>query len=202
MFDGGKLMEENLKETKNFFDSMANKWDTVCYHDPDKLKAITTLGNITENAKVADIACGTGVLFKDILIHNPSALWGVDLSDKMLEEASKKFNDERINLWQGDYSKFDQKDFDCVFIYSAYPHFPNKSEFARKTASILKKGGRFILAHSESRHEINHRHSQGAEHVSDILSEVSEERRHFDELFDIDITADTEFIYIISGTKK
>ncbi len=195
-------MDEHLKETKSFFDSMATKWDTMCIHNPDKIKAITALGNITENAKVADIACGTGILFNDILSHNPSVLWGVDLSDKMLEEASKKFNDERIKLWQGDYNEFNQRDFDCIFIYSAYPHFPDKSKFAQKTASILKKGGRFVLAHSESRNEINHRHSQGAQHVSDILLEVSAERKYFDELFDIDITADTDFIYIISGTKK
>lgn len=195
-------MDEHLEETKTFFDSMANKWDKICYHSPDKLSAITALGNISENAKVADIACGTGVLFNDILSHNPSALWGVDLSEKMLEEASKKFDDKRISLWQGDYNEFGQNDFDCVFIYSAYPHFPDKSKFAQKTASILKKGGRFVLAHSESRHEINHRHSQGAEHVSDILLNASEERKYFDDLFDIDITADTDFIYIISGTKK
>lgn len=195
-------MDEYLRETKNFFDSMANKWDSICYHSSDKLKAITTLGNISQNSKVADIACGTGILFNDILSHNPSVLWGVDLSDKMLEEASKKFKDKRIKLWQGDYIEFDQKDFDCVFIYSAYPHFPNKAKFAEKTARILKKGGRFVLAHSESRHEINYRHSQGAEHVSDILAEVSEERKYFDALFNIDITADTDFIYIISGTRK
>lgn len=195
-------MDNHLKETKNFFDKMAENWDTLCNHAPNKLKAITVLGNIKENAKVADIACGTGILFNDILTYNPSVLWGVDISDKMLEQAEKKFNDERIKLWQGDYNKFDQKDFDCVFIYSAYPHFPNKSDFAHKTASILKKGGRFVLAHSESRHEINHRHSQGAQHVSDILSEAYKERNYFDELFDIDITADTDFIYIISGIKK
>lgn len=195
-------MDEYLRETKSFFDSMANKWDNICYHSPDKLKTITTLGNITENSKVADVACGTGILFHDILSHSPSELWGIDLSDKMLEEALKKFSDPRIKLWQGDYNKFDQKDFDCVFIYSAYPHFPNKALFAEKTASILKAGGRFVLAHSESRHEINHRHSQGAEHVSDILAEVSKERKYFDEFFNIDITADTDFIYILSGTRK
>jgi len=195
-------MDEQLKETKSFFDSMASKWDKICYHSPEKLTAITILGNIFENAKVADIACGTGVLFEEILSHNPSVLWGVDLSDKMLDEASKKYADKRIKLWQGDYNEFDQKDFDCIFVYSAYPHFPNKPEFAQKTASILKPGGRFVIAHSESRHEINHRHSQGAQHVSDILLKASEERKYFDELFDIDIIADTDFIYIISGTKK
>ena len=36
-------MDEHLKQTKAFFDSMAEKWDTFCYHDPAKLAAIVTL---------------------------------------------------------------------------------------------------------------------------------------------------------------
>ena len=126
----------------------------------------------------------------------------IDLSDKMLEAAAKKFNDSRIKLWQGDFNEFAKKDFDCAFVYSAYPHFPDKAAFAEKIHSVLKPDGRFVIAHSESRHEINHRHSQGAEHVSDILAPVSEERVYFDKLFNIDITVDTDYMYIISGTKK
>lgn len=195
-------MDEHLKQTKAFFDSMAEKWDTFCYHDPAKLAAIVTLSGFAENAKIADIACGTGVLFPEILKRNPSELYGIDLSDKMLEAAATKFNDGRIKLWQGDFNEFAKKDFDCAFVYSAYPHFPDKVAFAEKIHSVLKPDGRFVIAHSESRHEINHRHSQGAEHVSDILAPVSEERVYFDKLFDIDITVDTDYMYIISGTKK
>ena len=168
-------MDEHLKQTKAFFDSMAEKWDTFCYHDPAKLAAIVTLSGFAENAKIADIAC---------------------------EAAAKKFNDGRIKLWQGDFNEFAKKDFDCAFVYSAYPHFPDKAAFAEKIHSVLKPDGRFVIAHSKSRHEINHRHSQGAEHVSDILAPVSEERVYFDKLFDIDITVDTDYMYIISGTKK
>ena len=49
-------MDEHLKQTKAFFDSMAEKWDTFCYHDPAKLAAIVTLSGFAENAKIADIA--------------------------------------------------------------------------------------------------------------------------------------------------
>ena len=42
-------MDEHLKQTKAFFDSMAEKWDTFCYHDPAKLAAIVTLSGFAEN---------------------------------------------------------------------------------------------------------------------------------------------------------
>ena len=194
-------MDEYLNMTKAHFDSVADNWDKICYHNPNKLQTIVELSGIKENSKIADIACGTGVLFSTILSKNPSQLWGIELSSKMLEKALEKFDDKRINLWEGNFYELEEKDFDCTFVYSAYPHFPEKEKFAQKLYSVLKNGGRFVVAHSESKHEINHRHSQGVEHVSDILTAAKNESKYFEKWFDIDIMVDTDDIYVISGTK-
>ena len=73
--------------------------------------------------------------------------------------------------------------------------------FAKKLHSTLKDGGRFIIAHNESRQSINERHKKTASHVSDILSDAKTEAKIFEGLFDIDITADTDYLYVISGRK-
>lgn len=195
-------MNRKLQESKEYFDSIASKWDNFSVNNPDGVRTAVSLCGIKEGYKVVDIACGTGVLFDEILAKNPSALWGVDLSDKMLEEASKKHTDSRISLWAGDFDEFDKNNFDIAFVYRAYPHFPDKRAFAKKLCSILKVGGRFIIAHSESRFAVNHRHSLGAADISDILAPAAEESKNFAELFDIDIIADTDYMYVISGIKK
>ncbi|MDD5944851.1 MAG: class I SAM-dependent methyltransferase [Clostridia bacterium] len=195
-------MDERLKEAKEFFDNMAPRWDSYSINDPEGIGTIVSLSGLGKNAKTADIACGTGALFGELLKREPERIWGIDLSEKMLEQARLKYDDRRISLWAGDFFEFGEKDFDIAFAYRAYPHFPDKSAFAHKLYSILKTGGRFMICHSESRHAVNHRHSGSAAHVSDILAPAAEEAKVFDSLFDIDITVDTERFYIISGTKR
>ncbi|MBD9111534.1 class I SAM-dependent methyltransferase [Bacteroides nordii] len=195
-------MNEHLKETEDFFDKIAPIWDETFAGNSLNLKAVMALSGLRENDKVIDIACGTGVLFDDILALNPSCLWGIDLSDRMLIKASEKYSDERIKLWKGDFYDFPEKDFDLAFIYRAYPHFPDKSTFAEKLHSVLKPNGRFIIAHNESRDKINRRHAQGAAEISDLLLPAETESGNFKDLFSIDIVADTDYVYIISGTRK
>ncbi|MCD8037367.1 MAG: class I SAM-dependent methyltransferase, partial [Clostridiales bacterium] len=190
-----------MKEAKEYFDNIAPKWDSFSLNNPEGVRTVINLCGLKEGCKVADIGCGTGVLFNDILSKSPSELWGIDLSDKMLEEAARKYTDSRIKLWAGSFEDFSEGNFDAAFVYRAYPHFPDKAAFAKKLASILKPGGRFIIAHNESRHVVNHRHSKGAADISDILAPAAEESRNFTELFNIDIVADTDYLYIISGTK-
>lgn len=195
-------MNEYLKDTEDFFDKMASIWDETFAGNSLSLKAVIALSGLRENDKVIDIACGTGVLFNDILALNPSCLWGIDLSDSMLKKASEKYSDRRVHLWKGNFYDFSEKDFDIAFIYRAYPHFPDKKAFAKKLYSVLKPNGRFILAHSEGRDKINRRHAQGAAEISDILLPAETESGNFKDLFSIDIVADTDYVYIISGTRK
>lgn len=195
-------MNSRLKETMDFFDKKAELWDTETIYNPDLIKTIVELAGISENDKIVDIACGTGILFNDILAKKPSRLWGVDLSEKMLEKAAKKFDCLPVRLWAGDFLNFPESNFDRAFIYRAYPHFPDKRAFAEKLCSILRKNGRFIIAHSESRYKINRRHIGTASNVFDILLPAEKETEYFKSLFDIDIIADTDYIYIISGKKK
>lgn len=195
-------MQDNFKETKDFFNNMASGWDSKFYADPSKISVITALCPIPEGARIADIACGTGALFPIILSASPSEIIGIDISEKMLEEASKKFSDPRIKLLCANFLDLDECGFDRAFIYRAYPHFHDKIGFIKKLHSILNDGGRFIIAHNESREAINTRHQKNAHTVSEILSDAETESKLFEKYFNIDIKADTDFLYIISGIKK
>ncbi len=195
--------ENKTQETRAFFDRCADTWDARCRHDPRKIAAIVTLAGVKPGCHVADLACGTGALFREILSRGPEFLLGVDLSEKMIAKARSKCSDPRLRLLASDVFDISVGGFDCLLLYSAYPHFPDKKRLAAQMASMLKTGGRFLVAHSESRAAINGCHR--GEQISPIswkLHSAREEAENFSGLFAIDMLADTEDIYFFSGTKK
>ncbi|HHV31858.1 MAG TPA: class I SAM-dependent methyltransferase [Clostridiales bacterium] len=196
-------VREHNRKMKQFFDNCAENWDNKCSHNSDKLAAIVTLAGIRKGFRVADIACGTGVLFPEILKREPELLLGIDLSDEMLKKAREKFAQPNIRLYAGDLFDVAETGFDAAFLYSAYPHFPDKPALAQQVSRMLKPRGRFLIAHSESRERINLRH-QGRE-VSGLswpLRPAREEAAVWERWFSIDLLADNDEFYLISGTKS
>lgn len=194
--------KNSTERIRSFFDGLADGWDARCRHDPEKLAAIVTLAGIGPGSRVADIACGTGVLFPEILSRKPSLLFGIDLSEKMIEKAREKFSDPRLRLAAADCFDVKETGFDVVVLYSALPHFSDRARLAAQAAAMLKPGGRFLAAHSEGRQSINSCHDGGALTVSWELKSAREEAANFAGLFAIDMLADTKDIYFFSGTKK
>lgn len=165
---------------------------------------IVSAAQIPQGGRVLDLACGTGVLFDEILSRGPAELVGVDLSDAMIARAREKFHDPRLRLIAADFFSFEETGFDAVTIYSAYPHFPDKERLLRHVWDCLNPGGRILVAHSDSREQINRRHSGGerVKAVSVSLVGAWEEAQAFEPFFSVDILADTPEFYLISGTKK
>lgn len=188
------------EEIRSFFDRLAGTWDECCRHDPRRIAAIVTLAGVAEGSRVADVACGTGVLFPEILSRNPALLFGVDLSGEMIKKARAKISDPRLRLAAADVFDVRETGFDTVLLYCAYPHFPDRARLAEKLAGMLKPGGRVMVAHGEGREEVNRCHA-GAGRVSRRLGPVREEAAAFEGVFRIDMTADTEEIYFFSGVK-
>ncbi|HEX3037403.1 MAG TPA: methyltransferase domain-containing protein [Oscillospiraceae bacterium] len=196
-------MIERRNEIKQFFDERAEKWDIYCKCSEEKVAAIVTLAGITAGSHVVDIACGTGVLFPEILSRNPAEILGIDLSDEMIRKARSKFTDSRLRLLASDLFDVHETGFDTAMIFSAYPHFKEKVKLALQVSDMLKSGGRVMVAHCEGKDSINHCHS--GETVSQIswpLRAAQEEAAAFSDYFDIDMVADTSDIYFFSGIKK
>lgn len=194
-----------MRHTKEFFDRLAPNWDSMCSHDSGKIETILNLVTIPENAKILDIATGTGVLVPFLLERNPETIIGVDLSEEMIRRAKMKFDDPRVSFHVCDFynSSLAEGPFDIAVIYSVYPHFEDKQGLSRKLADELAGGGRFVVAHSENRHKINSRHSgDEVSRVSSGFGPAAVEAANFTNEFDIDIMVDTAELYVISGTKK
>lgn len=193
----------HCQSTKEYFNSVANKWDTMCHHNSEKISAILTLANIKKNSRVLDIATGTGVLIPHLLKTEPAEVIAIDLSELMIAQAQKNHNDDQVRFEAANFYEFDQTGFDFAIAYSAYPHFLDKEAFVRHLAESLNPQGRFMIAHSESKETINGRHSgDQVQKVSASLKNATIESNYFKSVFDIDILVDTDEIYIISGKKR
>nr|WP_319487736.1 class I SAM-dependent methyltransferase [uncultured Caproiciproducens sp.] len=190
-------------EIKYFFDKCAETWDNCCSYDQEKIAAIVTLAGITAGSRIVDVACGTGVMFPEMLSRNPAMILGVDLSDEMIAKAHSKFTDSRLQLLASDLFDVHETGFDTAIIFSAYPHFSDKSKLSEHISKLLKVGGRVMIAHCESRNSINYCHTgRMVSKISWPLRSAKEEAAEFSNYFNIDILADTSEIYLFSGIKR
>ena len=149
---------DDIQHVKEYFNARADQWDQMCHHDPKKLSALVTLAGVCPGQQILDIACGTGALFDTLLSKQPARLVGVDVSDRMISIAREKYPLPCVELFAMDILDFTETGFDTAFIYSAYPHFADKASLARAVWKALRPGGRFMVAHSESRATIDQRH--------------------------------------------
>ncbi len=196
-------MEQVNNDIKEFFNIKASNWDNESKADDNLLKAIFEITGIKNNIKVLDIGCGTGVLFGSLLKYSPSEIVGVDISDKMLEIARKKYGHfDNIKFKNMDVLELDENDFDIVYIYNAYPHIMDVEKLKSKLKQICKSGARIVIVHGMSRNFIENIHKNVGNNISRTLRDVKTETKFWDDVLDIDIAIDTNKFYMLSGTVK
>jgi demethylmenaquinone methyltransferase/2-methoxy-6-polyprenyl-1,4-benzoquinol methylase len=167
------------KDIITFFDKCAPWWDADMVRNEDLIAMILDNGGIRENMHVLDVACGTGVLFPDYLRRGVGSLTAVDISPEMVKIAQSKYPSPQVRVFCGDVEEMTfGKQFDCIVVYNAFPHFPSPENLIRTLSGMLKPGGTLTVAHGMSRAAID-RHHEGA------ASAVSMGLMHEDELADI-----------------
>ena len=192
------------EEVIAYFNRCAPNWDEETIRNDDKINAILNYSGITEGVRVLDVACGTGVLFPDYLQRNVATLVGVDIAPEMVKIAAEKFSDPRIRVICADIQTFQPSEtFDRIMIYDAFPHFPEPEKLIAHLASLLSENGRFTIAHSMSRAQIDAFHGQvGAETVSMGLVHEDTLAQMLSPYFHVDIVLSDAEKYVVSGIKR
>ena len=96
--------------------------------------------------RIADIACGTGILADRIESEvHPEQVYGVDMSDGMLEQARAR--SPRVQWLKGPAEKlpFDDGSLDAVVSTSAF-HFFDQPAALREFRRVLAPGGLAVVA--------------------------------------------------------
>ena len=140
-----KLEEKN----KKFFNKFASSYDAKIFKkwQENIRKKIIEEAGIKNNSKILDAGCGTGELLYILSKNKKLKLYGIDVSDKMLEVAEKKLG-ERANLKLSSVEKMDFKNnsFDYIFSEDAFHHYANYDLVMKNFYRILKNGGKLIVA--------------------------------------------------------
>ena len=96
--------------------------------------------------RVADIACGTGILADRIQRElQPEQVYGVDMSEGMLKQARARSTQVRWLLGPAEQLPFDDESLDAVVTTSAF-HFFDQPAALREFSRVLAPGGLVAVA--------------------------------------------------------
>jgi ubiquinone/menaquinone biosynthesis C-methylase UbiE len=107
-----------------------------------------------QSRRIADIACGTGVLSNRIEQElHPDEIFGVDMSDGMLSQARAKSDRVRWLRGPAEQLPFDDAALDAVVTTSAF-HFFDQPAALREFHRVLAPGGLVAVATLSARQSL------------------------------------------------
>ncbi len=166
-------MQFSNPNQKAFFDERAEEWDNMNYHDPEKLKFIVELLSLQPGQIVLDVGSGTGVMIPYLhqCVKGKGTIIAIDYSEKMIQVSKRKYPPREypnIKFLIHDVNDTPMhNEYDAILCYSCFPHFHDKVATLQHLTKGLKRGGKLMIAHSESRDAINSLHKDAGEEVSD-----------------------------------
>lgn len=190
------------KEVIAFFDRLAPGWDAGMVRNDAVISTILDNAEVTEGKDVLDVACGTGVLIPDYLKRGAASVTGIDISPNMAESAKAKFPQPEVTILCGDVEAADfDKQFDCIVVYNAFPHFPDPERLIERLSGLLKPGGSLTVAHGMSREKIDAHHHGAASHVSNGLMSAENLAAIFEKHLTVTTVLSNDRMYQVVGRK-
>ena len=150
---------------RKYFEQFVDEWDKMfTAEELELLEFLIDSFDFRKGYKVADLGCGTGVMF-DIIrrrIGPEGIIVGVDFCSRMLEKARMNFPFDNIYTVDGDVEDLPLKSgaFDIALTFAAFAHFSNQKRAMEESARILKPGGQFYVIHLVSSSELEEEHHQ------------------------------------------
>ncbi|MDO4542093.1 MAG: class I SAM-dependent methyltransferase, partial [Bacillota bacterium] len=190
----------NKKDIADFFDSCAPQWDSNMVRDEAVIAEILNNAGVTENCRVLDVACGTGVLIPDYLTRKVASITAVDISPEMINIAQKKFTDDKISFYCNDIETMEITDkFDSIVIYNAFPHFPDPENLIKTLSGYLNNNGILTVAHGMSRAMLDKHHSSKASRVSLSLPDENSMADLFSSYLRVTTKISNDRMYQVAG---
>jgi ubiquinone/menaquinone biosynthesis C-methylase UbiE len=188
-----------VKSSGNIRDQAENYYDDISqtYNQnmENSMKSITDTVlkdvNLPVNPVCLDIACGTGIstLMLAERCKGKATIYGIDLSEKMIQEANKTMQKQGLknityHKMDAENLKFPGSTFDFVLSNMALYLFPNKQKALSEVHRVLKPGGGFAFTYVAGPHyreEIDIFHSLASRHpeIPSFLKSVEDSRTHF-----------------------
>jgi ubiquinone/menaquinone biosynthesis C-methylase UbiE len=103
---------------------------------------------ISAGQKVLDVACGTGVLTREVLkrVGTDGAVFGLDINEGMLAVAKAKSPEIEWRESAAESIPFEDESFDAVVSQFGLMFFVDKVAAIREMLRVLKSGGQMTVA--------------------------------------------------------
>jgi len=109
-----------------------------------------TVAPFIQDARILELACGSGFYTYKLLEWGARSILGVDISSVMIDEARRVTLGKEVSFIQADCTiprVYDEGGFDIVFGAWLLNYAPDRAELAKMFRTIamnLKEGGRFV----------------------------------------------------------
>jgi ubiquinone/menaquinone biosynthesis C-methylase UbiE len=100
-----------------------------------------------KKGKFLEVGCGNGLLLRNFVTVF-SEVYGVDLSDELVEVAKKEVPQAKIFISEGKNLNFPDNTFDCAVANSIYQYFPDEKyalEVTQEMLRVVKRGGKIYI---------------------------------------------------------
>jgi ubiquinone/menaquinone biosynthesis C-methylase UbiE len=145
----------NPASTRKNYKNVAWFYDVWSHLTESKAaKKVLDLADIKEGMAILEVACGTGIVFEEIVKQNPNGKnIGIDLSPHMLAKAQKRMqknNTKYFELKEGDVFNLNFKDntFDLLINNFMIDLMPADTfdAIAQTFYKLLKPNGRLVIS--------------------------------------------------------
>ncbi|OOM82294.1 demethylrebeccamycin-D-glucose O-methyltransferase [Clostridium puniceum] len=96
--------------------------------------------------KLLDVGCGTGNVLMKLCANEELSLYGLDISEKMIEMANKNLeNKAELKVGDSEYIPWKENFFDVVVCNASFHHYPNPEKVLSEIKRVLKNKGILII---------------------------------------------------------
>jgi ubiquinone/menaquinone biosynthesis C-methylase UbiE len=109
---------------------------------------------------IVDVGCGTGRFTEPLAEHFSARVFGIDPSQKMLDQARRKLRSGRVVFERASAEALPVADnsVDMVFMSMAFHHFANPDTVAKESWRVLHNDGRVFIRNSTREADFPTRH--------------------------------------------
>lgn len=136
------------EKSRNNYNLIADDYDSTPEgRYTDKFKQLLSREIIIRPGdRVLDAACGNGTLLKMISRKWDIKGYGIDISERMIDNARAKCPGMVFEVGTCGELPFTDRMFDVITVSAAYHHFPDVKAFAKEANRVLKPQGLLYIA--------------------------------------------------------
>ncbi|MBW9144686.1 class I SAM-dependent methyltransferase [Clostridium sp. CM027] len=96
--------------------------------------------------KLLDVGCGTGNVLMKLVENSNIELYGLDISEKMIDMAKKNLgNSADLKVSDSECMPWKNNTFDVIVCNASFHHYPNPDKTLLEMKRILKSNGTLII---------------------------------------------------------